>query len=224
MFYALCLLWCADLHHLGRVSIDTLPQQALMELLIDDMQNTNRFYDENGDCLDIAQWPRTHFDEDGSVQIIDWIGMDLSGSTNFQWLPATVTECDFRWNALRGSLHFDRLPKKVENLYLSTNSFSGSIDLTCLPAPLRRLDVAYNQLSGTLNLCALPDGLQRLHLAFNGFTGSVDLSRIPKGMHHFSIANNKLSGVLDMRMLTQTKNFFYANNKFNEVIRKVQTE
>ena len=212
----LCLS-TADVGHFGRVSCETLPQQALMELLVTSMAKLQRFQDADGVLMDIEKWPLVECNASAEVESITWEGFALGGKVDLQWLPASVTACNLRWNTLGGSLDLTRLPNCMRLLYLSNNNFEGTVDLTRLPGSLERLDVAYNQLSGTIDLRALPPGLKRLSLGFNLFTGTVDISRLPAGMQDLIIAHNNLSGDLDLRKWRGSGKFLHWDNKFSVI-------
>ncbi|KNH06036.1 hypothetical protein XU18_3053, partial [Perkinsela sp. CCAP 1560/4] len=163
---------------LGRVDHESLPQHALMEMVIEGITNKEEICVDVDEPKDIEEWKGVTI-EDGQVIEIDWNGFKLSGSLHLQWLPSSVRKLVVPWNNLMGTLDLASLPTAMENLFLGFNAFTGSIGLERLPKRMKYLDVSYNQLSGSLKLDSLPDTLTDFCAIANQFSGSVDLTKLP---------------------------------------------
>ena len=131
---------------LGRVDLESLPQQALMEMVIEGIANKEKICGDVDEPKDIEEWKGVII-ESGEVVGIAWNGFKLSGSLHLQWLPSSVRKLVVSWNNLTDTLDLASLPTAMENLFLGFNAFTGSIGLERLPKRMNNLDVSYNQLS-----------------------------------------------------------------------------
>ena len=173
MSFELVFLNTAD-PSLGRVDRASLPQQALMEMLIYGKTNKQEICGDADEPKDIEQWEGVIL-EGGEVVKIKWNGFKLSGSLHLQWLPSSVRKLVVPWNNLMGTLDLASLPTAMGDLFLGSNAFTGSIVLERLPEGMEEISVRNNKLSGSLKLDSLPDTLTDFTAFDNEFTGSVDL-------------------------------------------------
>ena len=97
--------YCID-PHLGRFDYASLPQQALMELLIDGIENKERIIGRNEGPPDIEEWKGLSMNEKVEVIEIDWYTQSLKGSLSFQLLPSTVQRAYLNSNNLSGTIDF----------------------------------------------------------------------------------------------------------------------
>ena len=108
------LLLCAD-PNLGRLDYSLLPDQALMEMLIEgfDDKAKEEYQNGHGMYLDVCEWSGIECDANGRVTDLRIHDSDISGSIELCYLPP-----------------------KVNVLMLTTSSdgkLTGSVDLTRLP-------------------------------------------------------------------------------------------
>ena len=98
----------ADTNGIGRFDISLLSQQARMELLVGEFARNTIFKDENGDFLDIADWPGLEVNAEGEVTEIavsNEPGLVLRGcSLLVHLLPDTIYSIEFLNGSLKGSL------------------------------------------------------------------------------------------------------------------------
>ena len=133
---------------LGRVDHDSLPQQALMEMVIEGVKNKEKICVDVDEPKDIEEWKGVEI-EDGEVAEIHWDRYRLKGSLYLEWLPSSVRKFSVVCNNLTGTLDMASLPISMENLNLAGNKFTGSIGLERLPARMESIRVFCNQLSGS---------------------------------------------------------------------------
>ncbi|KNH04683.1 hypothetical protein XU18_4121 [Perkinsela sp. CCAP 1560/4] len=86
---------------LGRVDKESLPQQALMEMVIDGVKNKEAICGDVDEPKDIKEWKGVGI-EGGKVVEIEWEEFRLRGSLDLQWLPSSVRKFLVRWNNLTG--------------------------------------------------------------------------------------------------------------------------
>ncbi|KNH05349.1 hypothetical protein XU18_3615 [Perkinsela sp. CCAP 1560/4] len=113
---------------LGRVDLESLPQQALMEMVIEGITNKEKICGDADEPKDIKEWKGVTI-EDGQVVEIAWHLFWLEGSVHFEWLPSSVREVMVTENYLTDTLDLESLPTAMENLFLGFNASTGSIDL-----------------------------------------------------------------------------------------------
>ena len=106
---------------LGRVDLESLPQQALMEMVIEGITNKRKICGDADEPKDIEEWKRVSI-EDGQVVEIDWSLFALEGSLHLEWLPSTVREFGVTWNRFTGTLDLASLPTSMEAINLLDRS------------------------------------------------------------------------------------------------------
>ena len=214
---------------IGRFDYRLLPDQALMEMLIDGFDNKTkkRYQDNYGMYLDFCEWSCVKCDNDESVIEIDidsWyvrgslelcyappkvkvldissrFDGHLTGSVDLTQLSDGMKKCSFRCNDLTGEIDLRQLPKGMKQLYLNRNKFTGEVDLTRLPDGMSCIELDNNYLTGVVDLTQLPDGMRLLFLNDNKLTGEVDLTQLPGEMFYLFLQNNNLTGEIDLTRL-----------------------
>mmetsp|Transcript_10919 Transcript_10919/g.16500 ORF Transcript_10919/g.16500 Transcript_10919/m.16500 type:complete len:217 (-) Transcript_10919:61-711(-) len=183
---------------LGKLDKASLPQQTLMELVIEKIENKEQLYGISKDPSTIANWSCTRFDAEGKIVgiIAEW--QDLSGSLQLEWLPLTTLSVNFYYNELTGTIALTQLPDGLCVIDLSWNNFVGTVDLRYLPSHLKGLNFDRNHLSGSLDLTQLPLGIKNLQLHGNDFEGETDFSRLPLSLERLCLSDNRnLSGTIE---------------------------
>ncbi|KNH05252.1 amino acid adenylation enzyme/thioester reductase family protein [Perkinsela sp. CCAP 1560/4] len=74
---------------LSRSDHESLPQQALMEMVIEGKTNNEEICGDVNEPKDIEEWQDMTI-EDGEVVEIDWEQLYLEGSLHLAWLPRSV--------------------------------------------------------------------------------------------------------------------------------------
>ncbi|KNH04877.1 leucine-rich repeat protein [Perkinsela sp. CCAP 1560/4] len=183
---------------IGRPDRASLPQQALMELLVFGWVNEAAFRDDAGMFHDIIDWTGVECDPDGIATRIDW-GSDInllvqnhkedtpSGSIDLRWVPSSVTALDLTGLNLTGSIDTFSLPIEMGTLRVSKNALYGAFAIAGHPPSTVRVNVSDNALYGTLSFPDLPRGVELLEFAHNAFTGSIDLSSLPDSLRSLII-------------------------------------
>ncbi|KNH04131.1 leucine-rich repeat protein [Perkinsela sp. CCAP 1560/4] len=190
----------------GRCSIEDLPHQSLMELLIVEIPDSSKVYE--GDKMtgdDCCTWKGV-FCKDGMVQRISW-GFQFSPASvqiNLCYVPASVTELTMHANYFCGKLEINALPRELRQLNLSINQFHGSISLVELPPNIMVVSIRKNDLSGSIDLRVLPPTMQSLSLEHNKLSGTIDLSNLPEGLLVLSLSDNCFGGPINMTKLPST--------------------
>ncbi|KNH05798.1 hypothetical protein XU18_3209 [Perkinsela sp. CCAP 1560/4] len=108
---------------LGRVDLESLPQQALMEMVIEGIANKEKICGNPDEPKDIEEWKGVTVEDDEVVDI-DWQRRKLEGSLYLEWLPSTVRGFTVTWNLFTGTLNLASLPRSIKNLYLGFNAFT----------------------------------------------------------------------------------------------------
>ena len=192
--------------YLGRVDIDSLPQQTLMELLVEHIEDKGKI--TLADDSDIQSWRGMQYNEDGDLIKVTWFCFDLHGQIDFQWLPSTITYFRISVNSLKGSADLSHLPASLEEFLLRDNLFDGTLDLTALPESLMCLNASSNQFSGSVCLTSLPPSLISLLLSDNNFSGRLDLKSLPDTLERLHLNSNKFEGYVDFGALPASLSHF----------------
>ncbi|KNH08658.1 hypothetical protein XU18_0855 [Perkinsela sp. CCAP 1560/4] len=152
----------------GRVDRESLPQQALMEMVIQGITNKEDICCNVVEPKDVEEWIGVPI-EDGEVVEIEWINYDLEGSVHLAWLPSSGRIFAAINNLLTGTVDWAFLPTSMEILDLALNAFTGSICLERLPEIMVYLNVSENAFCGSLKLESLPDTLTEFNACDNQF-------------------------------------------------------
>ena len=160
LFFTMIAVFALD-DHLSRADFFAMPQQTLMEMMIEDIPEKNRYQDNDGGYRDIEDWDGLQFTSDGKVRMIQWrdyMGSNFpaGGTIYLKWLPKTVDEFAVTGSNLEGTVDLAIIPEVMKRLYLQRNLLSGTIDLTCLPDSMTTLILHGNQFTGTISLTKLP--------------------------------------------------------------------
>ncbi|KNH04162.1 leucine-rich repeat protein [Perkinsela sp. CCAP 1560/4] len=189
-------LFCLDTLDplLGRLDYASLSQQALMELVIEEIINKQKICGDSNEPQDIDDWLGVKLEDDKVVEI-DWNSSDLTGLLHLQWLPSSVCTCTIILNQLAGTLDLASLPVAMKQLGLGINAFTGCIDLERLPENMESFAINSNQLSGSLKLGSLPKTLTQFNATYNKFSGCIDLTQLPAALTGLYVSNNQLSAL-----------------------------
>mmetsp|Transcript_21779 Transcript_21779/g.33846 ORF Transcript_21779/g.33846 Transcript_21779/m.33846 type:complete len:213 (-) Transcript_21779:45-683(-) len=194
-------LFCVDAEsHLARLDYESLSQQTLMEMVIDQIVRKDLICGSADTPKDISEWNYVSLNEHGEVVEIDSTGQPWEGEFGFEWVPATATRIRLVQKCLSGTVAFDKLPCRLEELILSGNLFSGSADFTQLPDGMRIIGLSRNFFSGSIDLTQLPKTLTQLYLSYNNFSGETDFSQLPESLVMLYVESNfALSGRIRSR-------------------------
>uniref|UniRef100_A0A7S4KTR8 Leucine-rich repeat protein n=1 Tax=Paramoeba aestuarina TaxID=180227 RepID=A0A7S4KTR8_9EUKA len=210
---SLCTLSASELNSsLGRIEREYLPQETLMELLLDKIENKARICGVEEIHPPLAQWTGVKLYTDGRVHEISWGVKGLIGEIDLQLVPESVTAIMLWENTLHGSLNLSCLPDGMKELYCSQNAFTGTIDLIHLPSSMTGLSASFNELSGSLNLQQLPRRLLTLYLNNNAFSGSISLINLPSTMTTLNLSMNDLSGKTNFENLPTAMEYLNVSN------------
>ena len=209
-----------DPEALGRCDPSLLPQQARLELLVQDFADKAPFQSADGSFVDVKDWVGVGMDAAGCVERILWSKRTFrytgrAGSINLRWIPQTMVFLHISGGGLEGSISTEDLPKTLDFLRLRDNQFKGEVNLQRLPPRMRLFDVSNNVLTGSVRLDSLPATLEALFLAANQFLGSVDLTHLPAKLTKINLNVNALSGDIDLSRLPQgLKRLHLQGNNF----------
>ena len=200
----LTLLLTADTTRAAKVSLLNFPQQALLEMLIDDLEPKSLFQKwslpwQDPEFQEITEWSGVTCMSTGEVHAIDWTLRKLTGRLALKYLPRTVENFIVCRNKISGSVGMKDLPASLRTLQMQENELSGSIDLTVLPNALSTLILSNNLLSGTLDFTQLPASMRMIYLDHNKFSGKINLQRLPQLLTDLSASYNEISGEVNLR-------------------------
>ena len=226
---------------LGRLDYDSLSDQALMEMLIDQMdtKEKNYFQDDNGNYKDVGEWPGVQCSEsdDERVVTIELSGLTFSpkqfpfkfippmvsyfgasqsnvqGTLEASHLPSKLTALYISHNKLHGPLNFAEFPRQMEKMHINANKFCGSLQLADLPRSLKDFIADKNQFCGEINLNDLPPAMEEFDVSNNILTGSVHIERLPEGVKDIILSYNSFLGTF--RLMAITENLSYIDVRGN---------
>ena len=186
---------------LGRCDRDSLPQQSLMELLVEDVNESSQsqFRDKTGMYWDCCQWPLVICDDKKAIIEVMWWGLFSGGSIHLEYMPSSIVY--FTGSNLSGTIDLTNLSAALEELDFTVmkgqgmNTLSGTLDLTSLPGRLEALRLSYNSFWGTVTLTQLPASLTELWLTDNALSGTVEIRNMPPGMLDMSLGDNSFHGI-----------------------------
>ena len=189
---------------LGRCgTLSDLPQQSLIELLVQDFWDVGIGRDPDGAFLDIHEWLGITLNASGDVDEIDFVrtdgGFAEGGSIDFQYVPQTVTTLIIRLFQLSGTMETSQLPIGLINLHVDNNFLTGTFDIKTLPEKIQSIDISVNDMSGSLAMDCLPAHVESFSAWSNEFSGTVNLSKLPASLSSLDIAENKLEGSIELR-------------------------
>ena len=205
---------------LGRLDYGSLPDQALMELLIEGMAEKQKklLQDDQGNFKDACGWYMHKCTDDRVTHIhfyereMSWkqfpfqfipplvesffVALSLvSGTLDTAVLPPKLQIFDVSQNKLEGPLNFKAFPRELRDISVAWNSFHGSCALADLPDALVEFFASGNKLSGEISLNHLPSAMKTLVLNRNSLTGPVHIYKLPEAMSVIDLGHNALSGV-----------------------------
>ena len=204
MFHPLIFV-ASDNSHIGRVGMASLPQQALMELVFDQVQQKREIFDVHDGYADVGNWPGLAHDANREIVRIEWEN-DFSdfryphrGSVELGFLPSSLQIVTLKLCFFEGEIKTESLPVNLKEFDIRGNNFSGELCAKSLPPQLVRIDVAVNCLTGTLDLRNLPQNLQTLRAEQNYFSGNIQLDSLPRPLRQVNLSHNQFSGSIQFR-------------------------
>ena len=211
---------------LGRFNIESLDDQTLMEMLLENTKaSVQDRFKKDGEFLDMREWHGIRCNENGDVQHIKIANRDVSmyfdeslslGKIALQYIPRHTETFFSTFTRFSGTLETAALPQCLRHLDLTKNALTGSVNLSVLPPAMTILDLNGNKLSNSICLESLPASLKVLVLNQNFFTGFVSLDHLPHSLQELNLSQNELQGSLCMRSLPdQLQVLKIAENKFN---------
>ena len=229
---------------LGRFDVKSLPDQALMELLFTDMDETflSEVQDENKEFKDVSEWKDVGC-TDCRVTAIDLShekfigeqfpfplipplmksfavrGCNLQGTLDASVLPLELYLLNLSNNRLQGEINWKALPRKLERLIIFTNDFHGSCVFADLPHTLITLYAGQNRLSGGIELKNLPEAMRFLDMSNNELRGSITFEGPPQSLKDLDLRDNGFTG--DLRVLDKPPNLVtlkVAGNKLSGTV------
>ena len=192
----LCLissLLSADISGIGRVDRDSIPDQARMELLLENVKNKGKLMDHFGNYSPIEFWDEIRLNDDGQVIEIWWLFGDFvsAGTIDLQWLPLGLERCTISECSLLGSVDTESLPRGMRYFNIRRNKLKSVFSIEGLPADIRFVNIGFNNFHGTLNLQSLPANITDFHVDFNVFSGSIDLGVLPNKLEYLGLNHNR---------------------------------
>ncbi|KNH04332.1 leucine-rich repeat protein [Perkinsela sp. CCAP 1560/4] len=186
----------------ARVEFAMLPQQSLMELVVQGFVSKDRLCNKNDDGYsDIETWDGVQFNYAEEVNIVEWrdylhTHFPDGGTLEIQWLPSTVRYFALTGSTIEGTIEVSLLPRGMERLYLQRNRITGTLVLPKMPETMEYFIMHTNQLSGSLDLMKLPAVLKALHLYTNQFSGTVVIGDSTNGVE-IKLGNNLFDEIVD---------------------------
>ena len=89
---------------LGRVDLESIPQQALMEMVIEGIANKEKICGDADEPIDIEECEGVTI-KDVEVAEIDWEQLYLEGSLHVAWLPRSARKFTVFFNHFSGHIY-----------------------------------------------------------------------------------------------------------------------
>ena len=203
----------------GRFDRLSIPQQSLMEMLVQDYKDAEIIQYANGEIADIHDWSILQFDDKDNitsinidVSNIDFISLFeavrrsitrssfiCDGSIDFKYLPPTLVDLTIIGMRLFGKLETSGLPQDLQTLDIHSNNLDGQFDVAGLPRKLTSVNISSNKLSGSLCMESLPNALKVFKARKNNFSGKICLNKLPPELEILNLVENSLCGPLELR-------------------------
>ena len=200
---------------LGRLDYDSLSDQALMEMLFANLDESSKksLQDSNGFFKDISEWRDIRVADDRVVTVTPPFFSKFDETQfPFEFIPSLVTEFLMDHVNLHGVLDTGVLPAALLEFDVSRNLLHGTIDFKRFPRNLQRILISSNALCGSVALDDLPDTLSRFVAEKNKFTGEISLNALPAQMKGLNLSKNQLSGSISIESLPETIEYFCLND------------
>mmetsp|Transcript_17462 Transcript_17462/g.24291 ORF Transcript_17462/g.24291 Transcript_17462/m.24291 type:complete len:212 (+) Transcript_17462:52-687(+) len=185
---------------LGKARRFTLPQELVMEKVIQGIQNPDISWKVD---KPVSTWKGVKCEEHGEITSISWPGEGLKGTVAFQDLPQTLLElnladivfyCGELENFFEGTVPFDKLPPRLIKFDLGNNLFYGNVNLVQLPESLEDLRLNHNNFSGLVEFHSLPPWLSVLHLQWNnGLYGTIMPNVLPASLQNYEFERTSIT-------------------------------
>ena len=200
----------------GKVRGANLPQEYELTRFVQNIENPHPSWNASTPACD---WEHVTCDEELHVIWINWNGMNMKGSLQWNYLCHTVLEFRAWLNQLRGNVLLGALPSQIVRFDLSTNGFSGELDWSHLPGEMIDLFFSDNKFKGCVDFKHLPLSLKVLQVQYNQFSGDLDLTRLPRLMTHVNLSQNCFTGPLDLQHLPSSLQILNCHrNQFSGLV------
>ena len=197
--------------HVGRVDIESLSDETMLELMVQDLPPESKAVfipEEASEEVFLTRSRPAEFDDKGHIVRIYPLSlpnedpMYLEGTMHFEYMPRHVQSFNlYKVHDMKGTVETSGLPESLCIFVVSANKFSGSFNFEVLPKELRLLNLSYNAFSGSCVFTSLPVHLKEIFLQRNGFRGCIALHSLPRTLKKLNISENALSGSLILENL-----------------------
>ena len=183
------LFTLVDPSALGRLDYLSMSQQALMECLVAQINETSlrNFLDENKNFKDIDEWTGVKCNDEGDVVKIDWVNEGhyaVNGSIDFQWIPPKVQNLKLRSytpaQPLTGSLDIHMLPRSLQTFHINifhihpTEKIAIRGSFSDLPESMKVFNNSGCIVQMPLCLIGIPKRLKDIYISGHDF-GDINL-------------------------------------------------
>ena len=192
---------------LGRLDYASLSDQALMEMLIEPLEEEEKGLLTYGrrfstlHLIDVCEWNCIEC-ENSRVTKVLFSGFNFSKKrVPFEFIPPLVREFNFSECQVHGTLDTSHLPRTLEGFDIYTNEMEGSLNFKGFPRKLRLIDISENYFSGICALSDLPDSLVDFIAHQNKFSGEITLNALPTALRWLMLSKNLLEGPIHIETL-----------------------
>ena len=143
----------------GRVNPAQISDKKRLELMFAALtdESKSKLQDVNGEFLDIREWSFVRLNDDRNVYSLSTsTDVELSGTVDFAWLPASISSVYFQQQDINGTLETRSFPSNIRIFNIAGGGLTGTVDLTGLPASFVAFSVADHAFHGSVNFTALP--------------------------------------------------------------------
>ena len=229
---------------LGRFDVESLPDQAIMEILISQLveSTVKQYQTPDGDFTDKCTWSGVACDKDGNVTSIkfNWLSwwmprysvpefnmfprflqsfslhLGSTSSIDIGALPPSLEALSVNVAKVDGVIKWDDLPENLEILNLQHLRDESPLIVKELPRTLKHCTLSCNSLVGSLAIEDLPPAIEKVDLSTNSLSGELNLPALPKTVKTLLIFKNDFSGSVDLSALPPNlENMKIGSNKLS---------
>ena len=181
---------------LGRFDASALPDQAIMELLFENMHETNKntLRAADGSFKPISEWELCEVGKDETVTQITITATDFMSFPDMQYIPRRAQKLYIFGPGPSGSIETANLPPSLSTLLSSRVQMTGDFDMRTLPPAMEDIIIGQSGFSGSFDLRALPLEITEIRANNNNFCGSLYLENLPPKLRIIDLTKNQMSG------------------------------
>ena len=200
--------------HVGRFGMDCLSEEQLMELLVQNIEESGHYCFHTGDSTSPCGWEGVECNESKNVTKISFEST-LKGALSLEFLPPHLEHLYASFMTKPSPLYMKKLPDPLTFIAMNACALTGDVDIAALPRGMKTLLLNENSLTGSLDLTALPPSIVKFEMNMNKLSGSIALDRLPETLTVLKLSGNSLSGEINLEKLpSNLQRLLLSKNSF----------